>query len=158
MKVEISNADWVDKLTILEIKLNKITNANKLTNIRQEMASLMTDGVASGVDVIFLLNSKECDGLRTVNFALWKAEDQLREMESKSLFNQEYIELARSVYILNDQRANLKRYINESSNSIIVEEKEYVIYDTEFLVENDELEHSIIPDNTDVSLKEFIDE
>jgi len=129
MKIDISNGEWLDKLTILEIKLNKMADKNKLENIQTEMSSLMQAGFESDVDVVALMESKECANLRIVNFALWGVEDKLRILESKSEFEMEFKELARSVYILNDQRADIKRHINEQTDSLLIEEKEYADYD-----------------------------
>jgi len=124
MKVEISNGELVDKVTILQIKSEKIFDPNKLRNIRHEFILLYNSMLSLGIDE----NSEEFIKLKEVNLKLWEIEEQIREKEQKSEFGNEFIALARSVYINNDIRAQIKRKINETTHSELIEEKEYAKY------------------------------
>ena len=121
--VPISWGELIDKITILEIKEVKITSNNALDNIRKELGFL-SDIVSNskGVyDAISLLKNE----LKEVNLNLWLVEDEIREKEYSQEFDEEFIRLARSVYRLNDDRANLKKKINETLFSELKEEKSY---------------------------------
>ena len=121
--VPISWGELIDKITILEIKEVKITSNNALDNIRKELGFL-SDIVSNskGVyDAISLLKNE----LKEVNLNLWQVEDEIREKEYSKEFDEEFINLARSVYRLNDDRANLKKKINETLFSELKEEKSY---------------------------------
>jgi hypothetical protein len=126
MLLPTSIGDAVDKLTILEIKSERITDKTKRENVQKELA-LVSGELAS------LEGELNCKGLRAslkaVNAQLWDVEDTIREHERRQDFGEEFVRLARSVYRLNDQRAQLKREINLVCGSAIVEEKEYVDYD-----------------------------
>ncbi|KPJ77474.1 MAG: hypothetical protein AMJ54_07625 [Deltaproteobacteria bacterium SG8_13] len=124
MRIEISVGELVDKVTILSIKLQKIKNEEKLANIRREYEILRESMEAVGIAI----DSDEFKGLLSVNLILWDIEDKIRLKEAKKQFDDEFIELARSVYIQNDQRYELKRKINLSCGSELIEEKEYVDY------------------------------
>jgi len=124
MKIEVSNGEIVDKITILEIKLEKIKNADKLQNVKKEYDLLTLHFSDLGIDSKHTLYQE----LKNINLALWDIEDKLRIKESKKEFDAEFIELARSVYFTNDERASVKRQINELSGSHLFEEKEYVEY------------------------------
>lgn len=121
--VPISWGELIDKITILEIKEVKITSNNALDNIRKELGFL--SGIVSnskGVyDAISLLKNE----LKEVNLNLWQVEDEIRDKEYSQEFDEEFIRLARSVYRLNDDRANLKKKINETLFSELKEEKSY---------------------------------
>jgi len=121
--VPISWGELIDKITILEIKEVKITTNNALDNIRKELFFLSDIASNSkGVyDVISLLKNE----LKEVNLKLWQVEDEIREKEYSKEFDEEFINLARSVYRLNDDRANLKKNINEALFSELKEEKSY---------------------------------
>ena len=121
--VPISWGELIDKITILEIKEVKITTNNALDNIRKELVFLSDIASNSkGVyDVISLLKNE----LKEVNLKLWQVEDEIREKEYSKEFDEEFINLARSVYRLNDDRANLKKQINETLFSELKEEKSY---------------------------------
>jgi hypothetical protein len=125
MLLPTSIGDAVDKLTILEIKSERITDKTKRENVQKELA-LVSGELAS------LEGELNCKGLRAslkaVNAQLWDVEDTIREHERRQDFGEEFVRLARSVYRLNDQRAQLKREINLVCGSAIVEEKEYVDY------------------------------
>jgi hypothetical protein len=121
--VPISWGELIDKITILEIKEVKITSNNALVNIRKELGFL-SDIVSNskGVyDAISLLKNE----LKEVNLNLWQVEDEIRDKEYSQEFDEKFISLARSVYRLNDDRANLKKNINEALFSELKEEKSY---------------------------------
>ena len=118
--VPISWGELIDKITILEIKEVKITSNNALDNIRKELGFL-SDIVSNskGVyDAISLLKNE----LKEVNLNLWQVEDEIRDKEYSQEFDEQFIRLARSVYRLNDDRANLKKKINETLFSELKEE------------------------------------
>jgi hypothetical protein len=121
--VPISWGELIDKITILEIKEVKITSINALDNIRKELGFLSDIVINSkGVyDTISLLKNE----LKEVNLKLWQVEDEIRDKEYSQEFDEKFISLARSVYRLNDDRANLKKKINETLFSELKEEKSY---------------------------------
>lgn len=122
MKVEISYGEALDKISILAIKLNKIEDKGKLKNIQKEFEKL-TSQVSSSMfmDVSYM-------ELCRVNQKLWNVEDKIREHERLNNFNEDFINLARSVYKLNDKRAEIKKEINIKYGSDLVEEKSYQEY------------------------------
>lgn len=122
MKIEVSNGEILDKISILEIKLEKISDDNKLTNIKAELNILrpMYAIIANRQDV-----EEKFIQLTVVNAKLWDIEDRLREKEFKKEFDEEFVELARSVYIQNDLRFDIKKEINLLSDSALIEEKSY---------------------------------
>ncbi len=124
MKIEVSTGEVVDKVSILEIKLEKFTNEEKKKNVRKEYELLKADMEAQGITT----DSENYLALKKVNLQLWDIEDNIRIKEHRSEFDQEFIELARSVYFTNDVRADIKKKINMEFNSDLVEEKEYVDY------------------------------
>ncbi len=124
MKIEVSNGELVDKVSILSIKLEKIKSSEKLVNIKKEYDLLFEDMKKLGIDE----NTEEYKKLIEVNAALWEIEDKIRIKEAKQEFDREFIELARSVYFKNDERFELKKKVNEISGSFLAEEKEYVKY------------------------------
>ena len=122
----ISPGELCDKITILEIKAERIADGEKLRNVRVELAALQASKSRElpGVpDVVGLVRE-----LKTVNEALWETEDAIRACEAAKDFGHRFIELARSVYRQNDRRAALKRQINEVYGSRLVEEKAYTPY------------------------------
>ena len=126
VNVDISIGEFFDKVTILEIKNERITNADKLVNVKKELDelnSLLLQQSFSRNDVML-----EVSELKAVNEALWKIEDDIREKESKKQFDDNFIELARSVYFTNDKRSEIKRKINMKLGSDFVEEKSYEEY------------------------------
>ena len=129
MKIEVSNGVILDKVSILEIKLERITDAQKLSNIKNEW-----DALQNAVKIIAgLANPKEefhqaVKALRATNEALWDVEDALRLNEKTKDFGDAFIALAREVYVLNDQRAALKSSINILTGSNLREEKSYEGY------------------------------
>lgn len=125
--VEIAIGELVDKITILEIKTQRISNPEQNTNARIEL-----DLLTSVRDQKIPLNSeldRLTDELRQVNETLWEIEDATRDCERRQDFGPRFIKLARSVYRHNDHRARLKRQINEETGSKIVEEKHYAEYE-----------------------------
>lgn len=128
MKIKVSNGELIDKLTILEIKMSKITDLDKLNNIRNEweLLSPKVDKVYSSVAVEGLADLQQ--DLYNVNLTLWNIEDQIRECERNESFGEDFIELARSVYYQNDERSQIKKEINILTCSSIVEEKSYEVY------------------------------
>ena len=120
---EISAGELVDKITILEIKKEKITNKEKLIEIKKELDSLtntFNKSIKKNINLETL--TKE---LENVNLKLWDIEDKKRELEKKQGFGKEFIELARNVYKSNDERATIKLKINEALGSNIKEVKSY---------------------------------
>jgi hypothetical protein len=125
MRVEISNGELLDKFSILEIKLGNIKDPSKLSNIEREYKELYNDCTDLLRDSsINLLYSQ----LKSINQDLWKVEDDIRDLERKKDFGEEFISLARKVYFTNDERARVKKEINLESGSQLVEEKSYQDY------------------------------
>lgn len=125
MKIEISNGELLDKLSILGIKLKNIIDNNKLLNIQKEYDILLQYATN------LLKNDTVAEQYKTLqntNTKLWHIEDNIRIKEHKKEFDNEFIELARSVYITNDQRAEIKKRINIITSSTLVEEKSYESY------------------------------
>ena len=124
--VEVAPGELIDKITILEIKLQNIKDEGKLANIRREYEILMAT---------FRENVPESDALRALtdelreaNAKLWDIEDDIRDLERAKAFGEDFVAVARSVYRSNDRRAATKRKINELLNSAIIEEKSYAEY------------------------------
>lgn len=123
---EISFGELLDKITILEIKSERIDNADKLVNINKELTILTTiwnESNLANKEIVILH-----DELKSINEALWEIEDNIRNKELKKEFDNEFIEIARAVYITNDKRSDVKRDINELLGSNLVEEKSYADY------------------------------
>ena len=125
ISVPISPGELLDKITILEIKMAQMQDENKLKNVHTELSLL--NEVAEK-----LLSSKKISDLKQelkfVNQELWKIEDDIRDHEKGKDFNDQFIELARSDYIKNDRRAELKKTINIELGSTLIEEKSYQQY------------------------------
>ncbi|MCX6224467.1 MAG: DUF6165 family protein [Bacteroidia bacterium] len=123
MKIEISNGELLDKLSILEIKLEKIKDPEKRINIIGEYSLLkpLADKLIPIVGVQFR-------SLMDVNRLLWEIEDTIRDFERNQQFGDDFIQTARKVYRFNDQRAHIKKEINRLTNSGLVEEKSYAGY------------------------------
>ena len=117
MKIEVSNGEIVDKLTILELKRQNAQHYEQARHIEEELNYLqpIVDGMNIPKDLL--------TQLREVNKKLWEVEDMLREYERKSNFNGQFITFARAVYQTNNARFKLKSKINEITNSRLVEEK-----------------------------------
>ncbi|MCK4704362.1 MAG: hypothetical protein KAT90_02685 [Gammaproteobacteria bacterium] len=126
VKLEISIGEFFDKITILEIKKEQISDAEKLVNINNELNALnflLNDLPFSRSDV-----EKEVAELKKINEELWVIEDDIRDKEAQKVFDQGFIDLARSVYFTNDRRSDVKRDINIKLGSDFVEEKSYEEY------------------------------
>jgi histidyl-tRNA synthetase len=115
MLVQISKGELIDKITILEIKDDKITDPEKLKNVRHELETIRKLEFPTPVK----------EKLIDVNRKLWDVEDDLRLLEKKGKFDDEFVQKARSVYKLNDERSRLKKIINIEEGSNIVEEKSH---------------------------------
>ncbi len=124
--VPISPGELIDKLTILQIKSERMTDERKLTNVRLELKSLTDTWSASDYAKINI--DEEWKELKRINAALWDIEDQIRDEERAKRFGEKFIELARAVYFINDDRAAVKRKINDKLGSKIVEQKSYADY------------------------------
>ncbi|MEM9735174.1 MAG: DUF6165 family protein [Pseudomonadota bacterium] len=124
--VEIAPGELIDKITILEIKAERIDDAAKLANVREELR------VLSNTRDLALPASAEMArltaALKAVNEELWQIEDDIRDCERAGEFGAEFIRLARAVYHTNDRRSALKREINLALGSRLVEEKSYQPY------------------------------
>ncbi len=124
--IPVSLGELIDKITILEIKRGKITDAAKLRNVLRELELLEHIWAVSKLDRHLI--DADWQQLRAVNEGLWGIEDRKRLKEAAASFDAEFIALARSVYFENDKRAAIKRRINEKLGSDIVEEKSYASY------------------------------
>ena len=127
VRVEIAVGELIDKITILEIKQARITDSAKMRNVQTELKSLTMARDAAVPDSQEL--RELTNQLKRINESLWEIEDKIRRCEQQQDFGPHFIELARSVYRSNDQRALLKRQINQLLGSQWSEEKEYVNYD-----------------------------
>lgn len=124
--VEVSLGEFLDKLTILQIKAERIRDPAKLDNIRKEIELLTRTWSSS---TFAEADIREPLGrLKAVNEKLWDIEDRLRIKESHGDFDREFIELARAVYLCNDERAAIKRELNLLLGSELIEEKSYADY------------------------------
>lgn len=124
--VEIAAGELIDKMAILEIKLERIGDPSKLANVRREhgvLAEVYRNSVVETPQLVAL--AKE---LKQINAAIWAIEDEIRELERVKDFGERFVALARSVYQTNDRRAAVKREINAVLNSRLVEEKSYSAY------------------------------
>ena len=129
MKVALPLGDVVDKVTILLLKEQRIDDKDKVRNVQNELAVLRQSWVEEGLPTMSELT--DWPGLCEVNGQLWDVEDELRHHEARQDFGATFVELARSVYHLNDRRAALKRSINMALGSDLVEEKSYQDYAVE---------------------------
>jgi hypothetical protein len=126
IKVPISPGELLDKITILRIKSQRMTDAGKLANVRAELHALeetWKHSAYAGSDI-----AGDVSALLAVNERLWSIEDDIRAKERAQEFDAEFIRLARAVYIENDERATIKRGINLRLGSSLVEEKSYAEY------------------------------
>jgi hypothetical protein len=123
MKIEVSNGEIIDKLTIIKIKLERIKDKVKLVNLKKEYEELIlvSSSIISTKDPLYT-------ALYEVNCELWDIEDHIRDLESKKDFSDDFISTARAVYFKNDKRAELKREINIKTSSGLIEEKSYEKY------------------------------
>jgi len=123
---EISPGELIDKITILEIKMDRITDDKKLKNIKTEWDTL-NQSRENKILISAKLDELTAE-LKTINETLWVIEDNIRECEHRKEFGEAFISLARSVYLNNDYRAQVKRKINKLLGSRLIEEKSYSDY------------------------------
>ena len=126
IQIQVSSGELLDKITILEIKNERISDPKKLANVRNELASLAAENpfdLTNWAELSALLEE-----LRIVNRKLWDIEDQIRTCESISDFGDTFVQLARSVYVQNDARADIKKSIDILTKSNLTEEKSYASY------------------------------
>ena len=124
----LSVGELLDKISILQIKAERIDDPSKVKNINKELDVLMSlwnDSPYSDTNL-----SSEINELKNINEALWDIEDKIRDKERNQVFDKDFIELARSVYFTNDKRAEIKRIINGKTGSELIEEKSYSDYST----------------------------
>jgi hypothetical protein len=123
MKIEVSNGEIIDKLTIIQIKLEHITDEGKRLNLMNEYNELIgaSRSIMSITDPLYI-------SLYNINCELWDIEDRIRDLERKKDFGDDFISTARSVYYANDKRSELKRKINLNTSSGLIEEKSYEKY------------------------------
>jgi hypothetical protein len=126
LNIAVAPGEVIDKLTILEIKRERMSDRSKLANVEHEYA-LLAKTLAANVPPNAALAVLR-DELKAVNETLWQIEDDIREQERHKDFGARFVELARAVYRTNDERARLKRRINELLGSSLVEEKAYADY------------------------------
>ena len=127
VEIQTSVGELLDKISILKIKKQKINNESKLINIEKELNSLLntSQNLLDNDPKIF---NKFIEELMIVNLNLWETEDEIRKLESKKIFDEKFIELARNVYFKNDKLFEIKSKINNYYGSQIVEEKQYENY------------------------------
>ena len=124
--IPISWGELFDKLTILQIKLENLQDQNALNNVKieyDELFKIYNNNFLEDENAIRLLAD-----LKNINKILWNIEDDIRDKERHKTFDEEFIELARSVYITNDERSRIKRNVNETFGSQLIEEKSYSDY------------------------------
>ena len=124
--VAVSPGELLDKITILEIKSERMSDPGQLANVRAELA-LLSETWAQCVEMDDRLRRLHAQ-LKEVNEALWSIEDDIRDKEHKKEFDEQFIELARGVYVTNDRRSRIKKALNLHLGSNIVEEKFYPDY------------------------------
>jgi hypothetical protein len=126
ISVKISAGELLDKITILVIKLEKMSDPAKLSNVRKEYDMLMDvyrNEIVESHDLIVLR-----DRLKQLNQRIWDTEDEIRDFEKRKDFGERFVELARTAYLTNDRRSSTKREINDLLKSTLVEEKSYSAY------------------------------
>ena len=126
----VSPGELIDKITILEIKQERIKDVDKVKNVNLELELLESLWDGSVYQSSALVEKKRAE-LKSINEELWVIEDDLRLKESKAEFDRDFIELARSVYLTNDRRASVKREINLEVGSKLIEEKSYQDYSSD---------------------------
>jgi hypothetical protein len=126
IQIPISPGELLDKITILQIKAERIGDPTKVANVKTELEMLtrVWDQAVEADAEITALTAE----LKSINESLWEIEDDIRDEERNRRFGERFIELARAVYVTNDERANAKKKVNLHLNSTIVEEKSYQDY------------------------------
>jgi hypothetical protein len=125
-QVPISWGEFFDKITILQVKLENLTSKNALENVEQELKKLQSILTQNGPKTMETIRLE--GELRQINQQLWGIEDKIRDKERTNSFDDGFIQLARSVYVTNDERSRIKRKINDLLGSELVEEKSYAEY------------------------------
>ena len=125
--LEVGPGEMIDKITILKIKSERISDTDKLKNIKHEL-SVLLDAHARHIDNSTKMQELEA-ALKKVNESLWEIEDDIRQCEADKDFGDKFIALARAVYRENDIRAQLKKEINVLAGSSIIEEKSYTSFE-----------------------------
>jgi hypothetical protein len=123
MKIEVSNGEIIDKLTIIQIKLERIKDDSKLKNLSKEF-EVLKEASAS----ILSMDDPLYKALYQINCDLWDIEDHIRDLERKKDFGDDFVRTARAVYFKNDRRSEIKREINVKTSSGLIEEKSYEKY------------------------------
>ena len=126
ISIQVSPGELIDKMTILDVKLARMSDPAKLVNVRREhamIAQTFRENIADSPALAKLISE-----LKATNSALWAIEDDIREHERNGDFGESFVKLARSIYRINDERAAIKRRINVLLGSAIVEEKSYSGY------------------------------
>ena len=126
IKVEISYGELFDKISILEIKKSKLNNPEEIEKVKYELNLLLQELSNSKINSSTI--SSLAKNLKEINLKLWNIEDEIREKERDRKFDEEFIRLARDVYITNDKRAKIKNEINHRLNSKVFEIKSYKNY------------------------------
>jgi len=126
IKIELSVGELLDKITILQIKAERIEDAAKLENVNKELSVLLSLWEASPYSQNDL--KAQINELKAINEELWDIEDKIRDKEKQQEFDKEFVEVARSVYFTNDKRADVKKVINSKTGSELIEEKSYSDY------------------------------
>lgn len=126
IRVPVSAGEMLDKIAILEIKLERISDPAKQHNVRVELDALLA--VWQQIDPQQEAVERERAALKAINEKLWVIEDDIRDLERAQQFDAAFIALARAVYITNDERARIKRVLNGLLGSLLVEEKSYADY------------------------------
>lgn len=126
IRIPVATGELLDKITILRIKSERLVDPDKAANVRRELELLEAVWHETGVDDERV--TVRVERLKAVNERLWEIEDRIRAKEAAGDFGREFIELARGVYLNNDERAAIKREINELTGSTLVEEKSYQEY------------------------------
>jgi hypothetical protein len=123
MKIEVSNGEIIDKLTIIQIKLERIKDKSKLVNLQKEYDELIkiSSSIISTDDELY-------KSLYLINCELWDIEDHIRDLERNKDFGDDFVSTARAVYFKNDKRSEIKREINIKTSSGLIEEKSYEKY------------------------------
>ncbi|MEM1277730.1 MAG: DUF6165 family protein [Pseudomonadota bacterium] len=126
LKIDVAPGELIDKITILEIKSERISDQTKRTNVQTELTLLLSvrDSEIAASEQLTRLTTQ----LKSVNETLWEIEDAIRDCEKAQSFDAEFIRLARAVYQTNDRRAQIKREINLALGSTLIEEKSYQPY------------------------------
>jgi predicted nuclease with TOPRIM domain len=123
MKIEVSNGEIIDKLTVIQIKLERIKDEAKLKNLKKEYSVLK-----KAAEAVLGMKDPLYKELYEINCELWDIEDHIRDLERKKDFGKDFIDTARSVYMKNDRRAKIKKEINIKTSSSLTEEKSYEKY------------------------------